>query len=276
MKLNIRWILLLMFALNMFSLFAGNVKSIDEKSFAAEISNGYVLVDFWAPWCGPCKRLGPVLDKLSDEYTNIKFVKVNTDENRSLSSKFQIRSIPYVVLFKDGKKVDSFTGALPEESIRKFLTANAGNASSDKMNFKTAYDFTLNDLEGNSVTLSEIKGVVILDFWATWCPPCKKEIPFLLSLQKKYQNITIIGISNEDVETQKKFVETMKSQGVNMNYTLLVDSQTSSSVSAMYRINSIPSTYIIGKDGTLVKKEVGFADELAAEIDKAVSEALSK
>ncbi len=274
MKINMKWIMLFLLVINIMSLFAGNVKSINENSFAAEISSGYVLVDFWAPWCGPCKRLGPVLDKISEDYPHVKFVKVNTDENQNLAKKFNIRSIPYVALFHNGNMVDSFTGALPEESIHKFLVGNTGKSDTGKVNFKTAYDFTLKDLDGKSVTLSDIKGVIVLDFWATWCPPCKKEIPFLVSLKKKYKDLTIIGISNEDVATQKKFVESMKSQGVDINYQLLVDSKSSSSVSAMYRIQSIPATYIIGKNGELVKKEVGFAEEMISEIDKVIRETL--
>lgn len=81
-----------------------------------------VLVDFWAPWCGPCRSLGPLLEKLESEYAGQwKLVKVNSDENPELSQAFRIRSIPYVVAFVDGRPVDQFMGALTEGQLREFI-----------------------------------------------------------------------------------------------------------------------------------------------------------
>ena len=81
-----------------------------------------VLVDFWAEWCGPCKSLGPILEKLAGEYNGaFLLAKVDVDKEQELAAAFQIRSIPTVILVKDGQPVDGFPGALPEGQLREFL-----------------------------------------------------------------------------------------------------------------------------------------------------------
>lgn len=94
------------------------------QNFEAEVINSPVpvLVDFWAPWCGPCRTLGPMLEKLEAEAGGAwKLVKVNVDENQQLAGHFGVRSIPHVVAFAGGQAVNQFVGVLPESQLREFI-----------------------------------------------------------------------------------------------------------------------------------------------------------
>ena len=95
----------------------------NKENFNQEVvhSDKPVLVDFWASWCGPCKMVGPILDEISEERTDIKVVKINVDEQPELAAQFKIMSIPTLMVVKDGKIVNQSTGARPKAQILAML-----------------------------------------------------------------------------------------------------------------------------------------------------------
>ncbi|HHT04947.1 MAG TPA: thioredoxin [Hydrogenispora sp.] len=98
--------------------------TLNQDNFKAEVLDyqGVAMVDFWAPWCGPCRMVAPIIDQLAEEYAGkVKIGKVNTDENLALSTEYQIMTIPTMLVFKDGKVVDTINGALPKQRIAAVL-----------------------------------------------------------------------------------------------------------------------------------------------------------
>ena len=94
---------------------------LTKYNFHSEISkNTPILVDFWAPWCGPCRIVGPILEKLSSEYsTKLRFAKLNVDDNQEIAAEHDVRGIPCMVAFSKGKEIDRIIGAYPESELRK-------------------------------------------------------------------------------------------------------------------------------------------------------------
>lgn len=99
---------------------------INDTNFDSSISTGVCLVDFWAPWCGPCRMLAPVIAELEEEMKNeIKIFKFNVDEGRQTPTKFNIMGIPALILFKDGKMVAQRSGMAPKKIIQDWIRDNS-------------------------------------------------------------------------------------------------------------------------------------------------------
>ncbi|MDJ0726835.1 MAG: thioredoxin [Prochloraceae cyanobacterium] len=97
---------------------------VTDASFKEDVLDSEipVLVDFWAPWCGPCRMVGPVVDEIAEQYAGqVKVVKLNTDENPNVASQYGIRSIPTLMIFKGGQRVDMVVGAVPKTTLANTL-----------------------------------------------------------------------------------------------------------------------------------------------------------
>ena len=120
------------------------VVELNRDNFEQTITeNGFVIVDFWAPWCGPCRSFAPTFEKVSEEHPEIVFAKVNTEDEHEIAAHFQIRSIPTLMIFRDQIIIYSQPGALPE-SMFKEIVAKAGELDMDDVRRQIA------DEQGNA------------------------------------------------------------------------------------------------------------------------------
>jgi thioredoxin 1 len=105
-----------------------DVTNLDETHFTEFVTtNKFVVVDFWAEWCGPCQRVGPAIEELSQEFTGkVAFAKVNTDDNQHLALQFNISAIPAIMLFTNGQLIERIIGAYPKDAIRDKIVRKFG------------------------------------------------------------------------------------------------------------------------------------------------------
>jgi thioredoxin 1 len=98
---------------------AGNLSEVTDANFQAEVleATEAVLVDFWAPWCGPCRVIAPSLEEINEEQANLRVVKLNVDENQQTAARYEVMSIPTLILFKGGQPAHKIIGALPKKRL---------------------------------------------------------------------------------------------------------------------------------------------------------------
>ena len=104
---------------------SGNVVEITDSNFESEVlkSDKLTLVDFWAPWCGPCKIIGPLMEELANDYEGkVKFTKLNVDDNPNTATTYGIRGIPTIIFYKNGEVVEQVVGAVPKSELEKVIT----------------------------------------------------------------------------------------------------------------------------------------------------------
>ena len=184
----------------------------NDQNFAeiVEKSDIPVIVDFWAPWCAPCRMLAPTFEKLANEYQGkVKFVKVNVDENPTTAIKYMVQGIPTVMIFKDGKPVKTLVGVKPEQEYKAELDALIGEKSENQEEKKEE-----NKAEGGVINVNgpaEFENalkdnedrLIIADFWAPWCGPCKMVAPTLEQIAKDYTGkVAVVKVNVDEPANQ--------------------------------------------------------------------------
>lgn len=255
-----------------------SVKELTRDNFNAFIQDGVVLVDFWAEWCAPCKEIAPIIEELSQEMPEVKFGKMNVDENKQIARAMRVQNIPALYIFNNGNFFDAMVGVQPKKELKSRLQAALNfkdkmkKLKAGEIKFTDEFDFNLPDMNGKSHQLSQTDGLIILDFWATWCAPCRRTIPKFEELYNKYKDkgLTIYGITTQEKEKVETFqVEFEKSS---MSYPVLLDDK--NGITRELRVSSIPTMFIISPEGKLIKKKVGAPQGFEVELEKIIKENL--
>lgn len=213
------------------------VTELNESTFDAFIDdNKYVLIDCWAPWCGPCRRMGPIIEELSKDLEGkVAVAKLNTDESPGISARFEINTIPTLLIFKDKVMLEPLVGLRPKEDIISVLADRDMIEGGKKKEEEAHFAAKVTDNDFNEFIKS--KDYALVDCWAPWCKPCLRMGPVIEELAK---------ISQDDIAVGKLNVD--ENPGVSLSF----------------NIQSIPALLIF-KGGKQVGTIVGYSPERTAE-----------
>ena len=213
------------------------VTELNESTFDAFIDdNKYVLIDCWAPWCGPCRRMGPIIEELSKDLEGkVAVAKLNTDESPGIAARFEINAIPTLLIFKDKVMLEPLVGLRPKEDIISVLADRGMIEGGKKKEEEAHFAAKVTDNDFNEFIKS--KDYALVDCWAPWCKPCLRMGPVIEELAK---------ISQDDIAVGKLNVD--ENPGVSLSF----------------NIQSIPALLIF-KGGKQVGTIVGYSPERTAE-----------
>lgn len=171
---------------------------VTDQTFQKEVLESKIptLVDFWAPWCGPCRMIAPILDELAPKYQGkLKIAKLNVDENPITPGQYFIQAIPTLIFFRDGEPIDKIVGALPKPAMEKRIEAVLSAPATSPG--PQAKPIVVTDQNFRKEVLdSDIP--VLVDFWAPWCGPCKMIAPILDELATQYNGKLKVAKMNVD------------------------------------------------------------------------------
>jgi peroxiredoxin len=290
---------------------AFSLKDLNGKPAAlADFKGKVVFLDFWATWCPYCVEALPHTQDLSDgeaaqkgelvvlglggynedDGTLRRYMKANGytfrtlfDAQNKVQKSYGVSGYPtFFVIGRDGKV--AWTGAgwaeqqgkVIEKAIKNALAGTSAGNAAPKVG-SPAPNFTLKDLDGQPAALSQFKGkVVFLDFWATWCPPCKMSLPHTQATSQRDEakkgDLVVLGIAgfNEGADKIRPF---MKENSY--TFRTLLDNH-GNEVAQDYQVQGIPTFVVVGRDGKVTYIASGYGDQTAAQIDKAIADALAK
>lgn len=216
----------------------------------ATASGTVSVVDFWAPWCGPCRMIAPIIEQLSTEYDGkVTIGKLNVDDNPEIASKYGVRSIPTILILKDGEVVDKQVGVTSKAALTSKIEAQlpvaapAEEAAPEAAEVPAGpFEFTDDNFEASALKNGKVS---VIDFWAPWCGPCRMLTPIIKELASDYKGDAVVGKLNVDDNPN---------------------------VAMKYGVRSIP-TIIFLKDGEVFDKQVGVTSKkvLAEKIDAALA-----
>ena len=174
------------------------VTELNESTFDAFIDdNKYVLIDCWAPWCGPCRRMGPIIEELSKDLEGkVAVAKLNTDESPGISARFEINAIPTLLIFKDKVMLEPLVGLRPKEDIISVLADRGMIEGGKKKEEEAHFAAKVTDNDFNEFIKS--KDYALVDCWAPWCKPCLRMGPVIEELAKISQDDIAVGKLNVD------------------------------------------------------------------------------